>query len=183
MNKKRQLLIDTALTLFYAKGINNIGINEVLSVSGIAKNTMYNHFDSKEELIMAVLEQRHAVFIAWLTSKLKGANSDEQVIVQLFTALQSWFNGKETMLGDFRGCFFINSSAEFSDETSHISLFCQLHKRQCREVISQTLTYNNSLLLDAICIMKEGAITTAYVSGDHTVAARSIEVLNKLQDF
>lgn len=180
MNKKRQLLIDTALDLFYAKGVNNIGINEVLSVSGIAKNTLYNHFDNKEALILATLEQRHTVFIEWLTSKLKNAGSDEQVIVQLFTALESWFNGKEPMLGDFRGCFFINSSAEFSDETGNISQFCKLHKFQCREVVSQALTGHKSMLLDAICIMKEGAISTAYVSGDHSIAKKCITVLNKL---
>ncbi|WP_299666825.1 TetR/AcrR family transcriptional regulator [uncultured Psychromonas sp.] len=56
MNKKRQLLIDTALSLFYKKGINTIGINEILQVSGVAKNTLYNHFSSKEELILAALE-------------------------------------------------------------------------------------------------------------------------------
>ncbi|HFG1889890.1 TPA: TetR/AcrR family transcriptional regulator, partial [Vibrio cholerae] len=48
MNPKRQLLIDTALNLFYKNGINSIGINEVISVSGIAKRTLYSHFESKE---------------------------------------------------------------------------------------------------------------------------------------
>ena len=180
MNKKRQLLINTAQDLFYAKGINNIGINEVLSVSGVAKNTMYNHFDSKESLILAALEQRHTVFLQWLTDKLEGADSDSQVITQLFTALEQWFCGNEAVLGSFRGCFFINSSAEFSDESGKISLFCQQHKLQIRQLIEQHLSGDNELLLDAICLMKEGVITSAYVSGDHSAANKAITVLNKL---
>ncbi len=180
MNKKRQLLIDTALTLFYAKGVNNIGINEVLKVSGVAKNTLYNHFESKEALILAALEQRHTIFIEWLKEKLQGANSNKQVINQLFTALEAWFNSTEVILGDFRGCFFINSAAEFSDETGEISQFCKQHKLQCKQVIAEALTSHNSLLLDAICIMKEGAITSAYVNGDYTVAKKSINILSAL---
>lgn len=69
MNKKKQLLIDTALSLFYKQGINSIGINEVLKVSGVAKRTLYSHFESKEALILAALDQRHQIFIAWLEEK------------------------------------------------------------------------------------------------------------------
>lgn len=56
MSKKRQQLINIALQLFYEKGINSVGINEILSVSGIAKKTLYNHFTSKEDLVLAALE-------------------------------------------------------------------------------------------------------------------------------
>ena len=48
MNDKKKLLIDTALHLFYENGINSVGINEILKVSGVAKKTMYNHFKSKD---------------------------------------------------------------------------------------------------------------------------------------
>jgi len=177
MNKKRQLLIDTALSLFYEKGINTIGINEILKNSGVAKQTLYSHFESKEALILAALEQRHMSFIGWLEAKLDGANSDEKVILQLFSALEVWFTNLEPMLGDFRGCFFINSSAEFSNPSSHVSVFCKKHKQHVKDVIAQHMIKPNPLLLDAICIMKEGAITTAYVTGDHTAARKCIPVL------
>ena len=177
MNKKRQLLIDTALNLFYENGINSIGINEILKVSGVAKKTLYSHFNSKEGLILSALEQRHMSFIEWLELKLQGADSDENVVMQLFSALEQWFTDSEPMLGHFRGCFFINSSAEFSDPNSDISTFCQNHKQRVREVIAQHLTKENTLLLDAICIMMEGAITTTYVTGEHAAARKCIEVL------
>ncbi len=96
MSKKRQLLIDTALALFYTNGINSIGINEILSVSGVAKRTLYSHFSSKEALVLAALQQRHETFSYWLDQKLSGAKSDKEVIDKLFSALASWFSSQET---------------------------------------------------------------------------------------
>lgn len=178
MNEKRQLLIDTALTLFYQNGINSVGINEVLKVSGVAKKTLYSHFDSKEALILSALEHRHEIFTAWLASKLDGASNNKELVEKLFYALKSWFKGSEPTLGSFRGCFFINSSAEFSDQNSEVALYCQKHKQEVKNLIEQKMSNEDSLLLDAICIMKEGAITTAYMGGNHDVTEQCIKILN-----
>lgn len=178
MNSKRQLLIDTALQLFYQKGVNTIGINEILKVSGVAKKTLYHHFDSKDTLVLAALEQRNNIFIAWLERVLCDANNDKKVVNKLFNALADWFSG-ETELGDFRGCFFINTSAEFSDPSSDISLYCQAHKNQVRALIANKMSNPSDSYLDAICILKEGAITTAYVSNDLSAPKKCIQILDK----
>ncbi|EOX4457695.1 TetR/AcrR family transcriptional regulator [Vibrio antiquarius] len=181
MNKKKQLLIDTALSLFYKQGINSIGINEVLKVSGVAKRTLYSHFESKEALILAALEQRHQIFMAWLEEKLSPTQSSTDVIDQLFTSLNGWFHGSEEKLGEFRGCFFINTSAEFSDDSSELATYCRHHKQQVRELIQRYLKSDNTSLLDAICIMKEGAITTAYMTKEYDdVTKKCVEILRKL---
>ncbi|EGQ7647622.1 TetR/AcrR family transcriptional regulator [Vibrio alginolyticus] len=181
MNKKKQLLIDTALSLFYKQGINSIGINEVLNVSGVAKRTLYNHFESKEALIIAALEQRHQIFMEWLEEKLSSAQTCAEVIDQLFTALNGWFHGSEEKLGEFRGCFFINTSAEFSDDSGEIATYCRYHKQQVRELIQRYLKSDNASLLDAICIMKEGAITTAYMTKEYdNVTKKCVTILHKL---
>ncbi len=166
MSKKRQLLIDTALDLFYQYGINSIGINEVLKTSGVAKRTLYSHFESKDALILAALEQRHQTFMDWLKGEVAEAQSDAELIELTFLALNNWFLDKAPQLGKFRGCFFINTSAEFSDLNSEIFRYCTLHKQQVRTLFEQHLTGANPMLLDALCIMKEGAITTAYMAGN-----------------
>ncbi len=182
MNPKRQLLIDTALNLFYKNGINSIGINEVISVSGIAKRTLYSHFESKEALILAALQKRHEIFTFWLEQKLSGSQSNQELIHRLFSALANWFQNKESMLGDFRGCFFINTSAEFSDINSEIFRFCNLHKEHVRQIISSHLKSRDDSLLDAICIMKEGAIVTAHLSRDgKEITSKCIEMLKKFE--
>lgn len=180
MLDKRQMLIDIAMKLFYEKGINSIGINEIIKVSGIAKKTLYHHFDSKETLILAVLAQRNDTFIQWLRCHLDCAANDEQVITALFTALDQWFSNEVTELGDFRGCLFINTAAEFSESKSEINLFCHAHKLQVRQLICDQLADPSAELLDAICILKEGAITSAYVSHDYNAAKKCIPILKTL---
>ncbi len=182
MSKKRQLLIDTALDLFYKNGINSIGINEVLKVSGVAKRTLYTHFDSKEALVLAALTQRHQIFCTWLADQIADSNDDQQLIENLFKALERWFNSAEVALGDFRGCFFINTTAEFSDVNSEIARYCAQHKQTVRQIIQRQMHTDNPLLLDAICLLKEGAITTAYMTGQgKDVSAKSIQILNALR--
>ncbi|RBW41366.1 TetR/AcrR family transcriptional regulator [Psychromonas sp. B3M02] len=182
MSKKRKLLIDTSLDLFYSNSINSIGINEILKTSGVAKQTLYSHFESKESLILSALQQRHTNFIEWLKTKLDGVDSNEQLIIRLFNALESWFRNSESMLGDFHGCFFINSASEFNNKQSNISLFCKQHKHEVRETIKQYMSQENLFLLDAICIMKEGAITNAYVSGDYSSAIKCIRILKQYEN-
>lgn len=164
MSTKKQRLVETALNLFYQQGIHSIGINEVLKSSGVAKRTLYTHFESKDALVLAALELRHARFLSWLNNLLVGANNSQELIDALFDGLSLWFKSQTPELGDFRGCFFINASAEFSDPHSDISRYCATHKREVRNTIAQSLQADDVQLLDAICMMKEGAITTAYLN-------------------
>lgn len=182
MSKKRELLLNTALELFYSHGVNSIGINEVLKVSGVAKRTLYSHFESKDELVLAALKQRHQVFMEWLELQVENSRSDSEFVERLFDSLESWFLGQEAKLGDFRGCFFINTSAEFSDLDSEISQYCCYHKEQVRELIQKRLSTNSSELTSAICLVKEGAITTAYMTGNVSeVIKNSKGILRQLQ--
>lgn len=173
MSNKRELLLHSALDIFYRCGINAIGINEVLKVAGVAKRTLYSHFDSKDALVLATLALRHRVFMDWLEQKLENSRTNAELIDTLFSALESWFAGGEGTLGDFRGCFFINTAAEFSDTQSDVYRYCHYHKEQVRQLIKRKLNEDHNDLLDAICLLKEGVITTAYVTGEGKKAVMS----------
>ena len=75
LRSKRDDLIDTALRLFYTQGFNATGIDKILAESGVAKMTMYKHFKSKDELIVAALERRDEQFRDWLTGEMEKASS------------------------------------------------------------------------------------------------------------
>ena len=182
MQNKRELLVDTALRLFYEKGINSVGINEVLKVSGIAKKTLYNYFNSKDDLVLATLETRDHIFLKWLEKELESAASDEEVIQRLFEALDSWFNDKSDDLASFRGCYFINSSLEAAVSNPAIGEYCANHKHQVRELIKSRLKSGDEGLLDLLCILKEGAIVSAYVSRDKEAAMKCIPLAMKWLD-
>ncbi|KKC98877.1 TetR/AcrR family transcriptional regulator [Photobacterium halotolerans] len=177
---KKQLLTDTALTLFYRHGIHAVGINEVLKVSGVAKKTLYSYFSSKDDLILAALAARDEIFMVWLAQQLAPANNDEEVITFLFKGLSDWFHGRVPALSPFRGCFFINTSAEFSEENTAIAEYCREHKRKVRALIQQHLHAPDEVLLDTICLLKEGAIVSAFVGKDLDAAEKCVGVLMTL---
>ena len=60
VSPKRDRLMATAWRLFYRDGYRAVGIDTLLAEAEVAKMTLYNHFDSKEALIVAVLEKRSA---------------------------------------------------------------------------------------------------------------------------
>ncbi|KDM93566.1 TetR/AcrR family transcriptional regulator [Photobacterium galatheae] len=177
---KKQLLIETALTLFYRQGIHAVGINEVLKVSGVAKKTLYSHFASKDELVLAALAARDDIFMAWLAQLLSPAQDDAERITRLFNGLSDWFHNRVPALSPFRGCFFINTSAEFSEENAAIIAYCRDHKHKVRALIQQHLSCQDEALLDTVCLMKEGAIVSAFVEKDLDAAEKCVEVLMNL---
>lgn len=180
MSEKRHQLINTALDLFYAHGINSVGINEVLSTSGIAKKTLYHHFGSKEALIMATLEYRDAVFSGWYHSLLAGHDNDVDRVTSLFNGLTDWFNGQVEILGAFRGCYFINTVAEWADADSDIHRYCYAHKQGTRQLLKRALDRNSDTVIDTLMLMKEGAIVTAQFAQDSQAAERCLPVVASL---
>jgi len=186
MNEKKLVLTKTALQLFYANGINSIGINEILKASGIAKKTLYNHFSSKEELILSTLEYRDNIFCQWFKSILDSKKSGRESIIALFYGLDDWFNNRVAELGDFKGCFFINTAAEYGDPSSVVRLYCKEHKNKIRMLVTEKVSLfirnqdSRKVLVNAISLFKEGAIVSASVEGNTDAALKCLPTLLKL---
>ncbi|MCO1692374.1 helix-turn-helix transcriptional regulator, partial [Pseudomonas aeruginosa] len=72
-SRKREQLLSTAVDLFYREGYHATGIDRILAESGVAKMTLYKHFRSKDELIMAALEVRRPVSYTHLRAHETGA--------------------------------------------------------------------------------------------------------------
>lgn len=172
---KKQQLVETALTLFYRHGVHAVGINQILEQSAIAKKTLYHHFVSKDELLMATLELRHQRFYQWLEQQLISADPAGPA-EKLFDALTLWFEGKAEILGPFFGCYFQNCAAEYHGPDSAVLALCAQHKLKIRDLVNTHLqSYQlseeaQSLLLDGLMLLKEGAISMALVHADATVA-------------
>ena len=69
---KRRIL-DTAADLFYRHGYHAVGVDQVVEQAGVAKTTLYRHFESKDDLIVAYLEDANATFWAWFDGALDPA--------------------------------------------------------------------------------------------------------------
>ena len=66
----RDRIIDVSSALFYSEGIRGVGIDRIIDASGVAKATLYKHFRSKDELVVAYLKSRHQRVIESLKSHL-----------------------------------------------------------------------------------------------------------------
>lgn len=170
MTKKEQI-INTALILFYQKGLHAVGINEILTESNVAKKTLYNYFKSKDDLICACLSQRDTHFNEWLKSVCDKKQSID-IAVALFDALQAWFAGQVPELGEFNGCFFINSAAEYPDPHHPIAKQCIQHKEAVFNILLNALLKTPELANDhqkatriaqTLLTLKEGLICQARV--------------------
>ncbi|WP_405632452.1 TetR/AcrR family transcriptional regulator [Pseudoalteromonas sp. Ld20] len=169
---KRTHIINTALTAFYQKGIHAVGINEILKESGVAKKTLYNHFVSKDELICACLEARNKRFNHWLNDRLKNCDTPFEIASALFGSLSIWIDNKAIELGDFNGCFFINTAAEFPHSDHPIAILCSAHKKAVLQLLFDKLSQTTQLksksekakqLAQLLMTLKEGMICQARV--------------------
>jgi AcrR family transcriptional regulator len=102
----RERILTTAYRLFTRRGIRAVGTDEVIAVSGVAKATLYRHFPSKNDLVLAVLQRREELWTLGLVeqqSRLRGETPEEQLLA-IFDVFHDWFQKRE----DFDGCSFIN---------------------------------------------------------------------------
>jgi AcrR family transcriptional regulator len=104
----RQRLLQAADELFYAEGVNTVGIERVIERAGVAKATLYNAFGSKEELIRAYLKARHAAYQQRMETELdRRFATPKERLVGAFEVQGLSFTDP-----DFRGCAFVSASAE-----------------------------------------------------------------------
>lgn len=158
----RQRLIETAETLFYAEGIHAVGIDRIIAEAGVAKMTLYNHFASKDDLILAVLqyreEQVNKMFAKSIERHVRRGMSRLEAF---FAALKDWFKSK-----GFRGCSFINASVELADAQHPAAEFAAAHKVKfhgmLEEIVAETVGAKRAKsLAPAISLLVEGAIVGA----------------------
>jgi AcrR family transcriptional regulator len=109
-------ILNTASNLFYSQGIKATGIDTIIKASGIAKMSLYKYFPSKEALILAHLQRSKELMQTAIRSGLEArADTAKAKLLAVFDVF-------EELLRDpgFRGCPFINASAEFAEEDNPI---------------------------------------------------------------
>ncbi|MBN7819817.1 TetR/AcrR family transcriptional regulator [Bowmanella sp. Y26] len=166
---KRDELVEVAQKLFYQHGFRITGIDTILEHSGVAKRTLYNHFKSKDELVVAALNKRDLEFMAMIKKYVakfeKQQEGDPKYarILAYFDALSEWFNSDK-----FNGCMFINASAEYPRKTDPIHVVCENHKRLVLQYISELISEIKLREPDEVALqlslLSDGAIVCAHTT-------------------
>ena len=101
----RERILDTAYELFSHRAIRAVGVNEVIERAGVAKATLYRHFPSKDDLVVAFLKRREEHWtLAWVEAEAtrRGTTPEEQLLA-IFELFDEWFHRD-----DFEACSFVN---------------------------------------------------------------------------
>ena len=158
----RQRIVETAERLFYAEGVRAVGIDRIIAEAEVAKMTLYNHFASKDDLILAVLQYRETQVDEMFAKSIeRRTRKGMDKLEAFFAALKDWFKSS-----GFRGCSFINARVELADADHPASKFSARHKEKFHEmlkgIIAETAGEKAAeSLAPAISLMVEGAIVTA----------------------
>lgn len=176
MQSRKQHLIETAVRLFNQYGYHATGIDLILAESKVSKATLYKHFRSKDELILAALALRHEQVLTAMKGKISDAyHRGELAELAVFDALDEWFNS-----ANFYGCSFIHATAEYADPINPIHIFSAQHKQAIVELIGEQLSLEDSHKADQIGLLVEGSIVMAHTRGMKNAAILAKEMAKGL---
>jgi AcrR family transcriptional regulator len=160
-------LMDSAFLRFYRDGFRNVGIDQILDDVGISKTAFYKHFESKEDLMVAALEDHqqkmHADFLRLVRER--GGDSPLAQLRALFDAIENVLQSDQ-----FRGCVFVNASIEFPlpHEPAHVAAAKSkaAFERMVREIAERAGADDPAALAQELMLIMEGAYVTQHVSGN-----------------
>ena len=169
----RQRILDTAYELFSRRGIRAVGIEEVIARAAVAKATLYRHFPSKDELVLAFLEQREQLWTRQFVeagASERGTTAEERLLA-IFDVFHDWFQRD-----DFEGCSFMNVLLETADRDHPVGAASVHYLENIRTIVrglaeEADLRDPEAFALSWHILMK-GAIVQA-AEGDREAAKRA----------
>jgi AcrR family transcriptional regulator len=177
----RERILEAAACLFYQDGIHAVGVDTIIAESGVAKMTLYRHFQSKDDLIVAYLERSNHRFWAWLEGEMAEVADPRAKLVRAFRAL-----GRQATSPTCRGCGFQGAAAEFPDPAHPVHKVALAHKRQVLERFTalgrQARLRSPETLAAQLLLLMDGAWVAARMFGPRNPAARVAEAAQALID-
>lgn len=170
----RERLLAAANELFYAEGINNVGIDRVIEHAGVAKASLYANFRSKDELVRAYLESRHEARKARMLERIARHRSPRERLLAVFDSV-----AETVAQPGYRGCPFTRAASELPGDGPAKEVNAQA-RGWLRELFTQLLreadARNAPVLAQQFVLLFDGAVMAAHMDGnvDAVRMARSI---------
>lgn len=166
MSEKKQQLISAAYNAFYQFGFTASGIDSIIKDAGVSKKTLYNHFESKNELIREVINyyvEQFEIFITAEFSELDLVPTEK--VLYVFDATKKWVSKTK-----HHGCLVTNAVSELDDDHHKEILkschrFKNFQKDLIKSLIEETGAKNTDELAVSLVLVLEGAIATSKVFG------------------
>jgi AcrR family transcriptional regulator len=174
--KARDRILSSAYELFARHGIRAVGIDAIIEHSGVARMTLYRHFASKDELVLAFLERRDALWsVAWLQAEVeRRAKKPVERLLAIFDVIGEWFKAE-----NYEGCSFINVMLETTERSSAVRAATVMYLERVRQFLEQLAV--QAEISDAAAfsrkwqLLMNGSIVAAS-AGDRAAAQHAREV-------
>jgi AcrR family transcriptional regulator len=159
-NKTAEKVLCTAAQLFYANGVRAVGIEWIVAESGVAKTSLYRHFQTKDALVAAFLEREDREFWQQWDEVVAGAPSNPRAELM---ALLEWI-GRRVSRDGYRGCPQINVAAEFADPEHPARKIRRRHKTamldRLREIVTRIAIARPDDTSVQLALLVDGAFTS-----------------------
>ncbi|WP_405897498.1 TetR/AcrR family transcriptional regulator [Streptomyces sp. NBC_00727] len=159
--RDRDALLDAAEGLFYARGIQVVGMDAVRAASGLSLKRIYQRFATKEDLVVAVLRRRDQRWRGDLAAYVERVPDAGERVLAVFDWLARWFARP-----DFRGCAWINAHGELGATSEAVLAEVREHKRAFRAQIAAWVDATGAPVAEPVFLLVEGAIVTAGITGE-----------------
>lgn len=170
-------VLDAAEELFYARGLQAVGMDAIRGASGVSLKRLYQLFPSKDVLVEAYLRRRDERWRAALARHAEALPAGRERVLAVFDWLERWFAED-----GFRGCAFVNSFGELGGVSPAVAEAARAHKDAFRRYLCDLVTEAGAPapVGGQIALLAEGAIVTAAVSGDPGAARTAREAASVL---
>ncbi|MGW5731705.1 MULTISPECIES: TetR/AcrR family transcriptional regulator [Streptomyces] len=155
-------LLDAAEQLFYERGIQAVGMDQVRAASGVSLKRLYQLYPSKSQLVVACLERRDRRWRARLAASVEREPAGVERLLAVYDWLHAWFGEP-----DFRGCAFINSFGELGAVDAAVADAVRAHKSAFHDYMAGLVAAagESRQTVGPLVLLAEGAMTAAAVSG------------------
>ena len=164
----RRRLLETATRLFYAEGVHAIGIDRIIVEAKVAKATFYNHFPSKDDLVVAYLDEQDRL------GRAAVAALPRQPPFEMIVAILGRI-GTAADAGGYRGCPFLNAAAEYPDRSSPVRRLIERRRAWYRETFERLVTEiggpQPAITAGLLVALSDGLLESAYLDDPATVPA------------
>ncbi len=170
VEEARVKLLDAAEELFYERGIQAVGIDELRASAGVSLKRLYQVFPAKQQIVEAYLRRRDGRWRARLAAYVADHRNDP--IPAVFDWLREWFAEP-----GFRGCAFVNSFGELGSVEPGIADVVRAHHAAVREflagLVAELDVTDPDELTEQLWLLLVGSSTGAAITGDSALAGRA----------
>ncbi|MFD6288449.1 TetR/AcrR family transcriptional regulator [Streptomyces sp. NPDC060205] len=157
VSEARTRLLNTATRIFYTEGIHSVGIDRIVAEAQVTRATLYRHFASKEDLILAYLGQADQAIRGQVAAAQASSPSPND---QVRAVAKSITDGIQSP--GFRGCAFLNAAAEYSDPAHPIHQTVLAHRQWFLTTVTDLLAQTSETTAEAagrhFIMLRDGAM-------------------------